>query len=369
MLTQFVCSRCGRKYSLDSFAFQCECGGMLDLDMPEFSFSDSDIVKSDWSIFRYRKALPFDSNIIKEISLGEGMTPVLPLKSDDDSVFVKVEYMMPTLSFKDRGAAVLVAKAKELGVKNIIEDSSGNAGCSIAAYAARAGIKCDIYLPQGTSPKKIKQISCYDANVHVVNGNREDTAAATLEAVKNGAGFYASHVYNPLFYQGTKTYAYEIYEQFHGNIPDNIFIPLGNGTLVLGAYYGFKELFENKLIVKMPKIIAVQAQKCPPIQQAFTHGDIAVSPVDNKGTMAEGIAIAAPMRGAQVLAAVRAVNGEIILAPEDKILPAHQYLAQKGFYVEITSAATFAAFFKYRESHPKMGSSILPLCGAGLKTA
>ncbi|MDF2548190.1 MAG: threonine synthase [Anaerosolibacter sp.] len=371
MNINYVCHECGKKYKPESLVFRCECSGMLDLEKFEVQFSQKDIVQSEWSLFRYIKTMPFgeDFSLWKDISMGEGLTPIVPLEKDNPNVLVKVDYMMPTLSFKDRGAAVLIAKAKELGVEKVIQDSSGNAGTSIAAYANRAGIKCDIYVPENTSTKKVKQISSHGANVHLIKGNREDTAKAALTAVENGEGFYASHVYNPFFYQGTKTYVYEIYEQLNGELPETLVIPVGNGTLILGAYYGFKELLDLGMITKLPKIVAVQAEGCAPIYKAFTEKKSTVDGVANMGTLAEGIAIAEPKRGKQILDAIRDTDGEIIVAPENKIGETRRYLAEKGFYVEPTTAATFAAFFDYYErnkDHIK-GKVLLPLCGAGLK--
>ncbi|MCY6371319.1 threonine synthase [Clostridium ganghwense] len=371
MSIQYICSECGKKFDPKTLVFRCDCGGLLNLEKFDFKFSKEDILNNEWSLFRYFKTLPFDNNfsLWKDISMGEGLTPIVPLEKDNPNILVKVDYLMPTLSFKDRGAVVLISKAKELGIKKVIQDSSGNAGTSIAAYANRAGIECDIYVPESTSPKKIKQISSHGAKVHVVKGTREDTAKAALNAVENGEGFYASHVYNPFFYQGTKTYAYEIYEQLNGKIPEVLIIPVGNGTLLLGCYYGFKELLELGLINKMPKIIAVQAQGCAPIYEAFKEGTHSVEAVVNTGTLAEGIAIAEPKRGKQILEAIKNTNGEIITAPEDKIVETRKYLAQKGFYVEPTTAATFAGFFNYYKKNKVSlnGKVIIPLCGAGLK--
>ncbi|MBC2399335.1 threonine synthase [Clostridium tetanomorphum] len=371
MSINYVCNKCGKKYDPKTLVFRCDCGGMLDLEKFNFKFTKEDILNTEWSLFRYVKVLPFDDNFTlwKDISMGEGLTSLVPIDKDNPNLLVKMDYMMPTLSFKDRGAAVLIAKAKELGVKKVIQDSSGNAGNSIAAYANRAGIKCDIYVPEGTSTKKIRMISSHGAKVHVIPGTREDTAKAALEAVERREGFYASHVYNPFFYQGTKTYAYEIYEQLNGQIPQALVIPVGNGTLVLGCYYGFKELMELKLINKMPRIIAVQAEGCSPIYTAFKEGRYLVKETTNLGTVAEGIAIAAPMRGKQILEAIRDTKGEIIIAPEDKIVETRNYLAKKGFYVEPTTAATFAGFFNYNKenNHNFKEKVIIPLCGAGLK--
>nr|WP_245837401.1 threonine synthase [Virgibacillus phasianinus] len=318
--------------------------------------------------------------------MGEGFTPIVPLDGTGSSIFVKLDYLMPTLSFKDRGAAVLVAKAKEIGVTKLVADSSGNAGTSIAAYANRAGIECHIYVPESTSPKKIQQIVRHGATVHTVPGSRENTAKAAQRAVNEDDVFYASHVYNPYFYQGTKTYAFEVFEQMKEEIPDVVVVPVGNGTLLLGVYYGFKELLDLGLINRMPRILAIQAEGCAPLALAFDNGLATARPVINEGTAAEGIAIANPPRSSQILAAVRETDGVIVTAPESLIDSTRDYLAKKGFYVEPTTAATFAGFFKYVESciqgralekdrlfkvDPFQPGSdrkvVIPLCGAGIK--
>lgn len=372
MSISYICHDCGEKYKPESLVFRCECGGMLDIDDFNILFSKNNILKNEWSLFRYLKALPFDCKFMlwKDISMGEGLTPIVPLDKTNPNILVKVDYLMPTMSFKDRGAVVLISKAKELGIKKVIQDSSGNAGISISAYAKRAGIKCDIYVPENTSSKKISQISSYSAKVNIVKGSREDTAKAALKAVENGDGFYASHVYNPFFYQGTKTYVYEIFEQLEGDMPEALVLPVGNGTLVLGTYYGLKDLMDAGLISKMPKLIAVQSQNCAPIYKSFTERKNYVEETKSKNTLAEGIAIADPKRGSQILDAVRNSNGIIITSPEDEILNAKDFLAHRGFHVEPTTAATFAGYFKYLKDNnsPIKGKVLIPLCGSGLKS-
>ncbi|GAM12497.1 threonine synthase [Mesobacillus selenatarsenatis SF-1] len=319
------------------------------------------------TLWRYFEAMPFekDSKTWESVTMGEGQTPLIILDPLEPDTYVKVDYLMPTLSFKDRGAAVLMAKAKELGVTKVIADSSGNAGTSIAAYAARCNIACDVYLSHTTSPKKIAQVKAHGATIKEIVGTREDIAEAAQKAVGEENTFYASHVYNPYFYEGTKTYVYEIYEQLKEE-PDSLIIPVGNGTLLLGAYYGFKELYDNKMIDKMPKMIAVQAANCAPLLNAYEKGNDRAEPVTNKGTLAEGIAIAAPVRSQQIIAAVRETNGEFIAIEEDEILNARTLLADKGFYVEVTTAANYAGYLKYKKSQGE--KVIIPLCGAGIKS-
>nr|WP_319417991.1 threonine synthase [Virgibacillus necropolis] len=292
----YICSVCHKVYDPATLVWRCECRGLLDLQAFASNFSSDKINKEPATMWRYKEALPFQENgdAWKSVTMGEGFTPIVPLNGAESSVLLKLDYLMPTLSFKDRGAAVLVAKAKELGVTKLVADSSGNAGTSIAAYGNRAGIDCHIYVPESTSPKKIKQIRGHGAIVHTVPGDREDTAEAAKRAVDEGNMFYASHVYNPYFYQGTKTYAFEIWEQMNGDLPEVVVVPVGNGTLLLGVYYGFKELSDLGLIDKIPRILAIQSERCAPLALAFQNELEMAEPVVNKGTAAEGISIVNP---------------------------------------------------------------------------
>ncbi len=319
-------------------------------------------------MWRYLEALPFEkTNIYSSVTLGEGMTPLVRFERGEPRFLLKLDYLMPTGSFKDRGAAVLIAKAKELGVSAVLADSSGNAGTAIAAYSARAGIPCHIYVPAAISEKKLSQIKMHGAYLHKIPGTREETAEAAKVAVDREKIFYASHVYNPFFLEGTKTFAFEIWEQLQYQVPDTVVLPVGNGTLVLGAYIGFKNLVEAGAADKMPRIIAVQAEPCSPIAAAFKDNR-QVRPVENTGTQAEGIAIANPERGDQIIEAVKATGGTIVTAPEEDIATAQAGLAGKGFYVEPTTAATYAAYKKHRDIHiNEKEVVVLALCGTGLK--
>ena len=384
---RFTCSECEQVYDPASFIWRCPCGGLLDLANFPVSFPIEKIRTRAATLWRYREALPFDETYTgwQAVTLGEGLTPLIPLGKQHPNVSLKLDYLMPTLSFKDRGAAILIAKAQELGVTHAVADSSGNAGTAFAAYAARAGITCDIYVPSSTSTKKVKQIAAHGATVHPIPGTREDTAKAAIAAVEQNNVYYASHIYNPFFYQGTKTYAFEIWEQLGQRAPDVVVLPVGNGTLILGPYYGFKELLQAGMIEKMPRFLAVQAEGCAPLAEAFQRGDDAATPVVNTGTLAEGIAIAAPARSRQILSAIRDTQGSIIAVPDTAIEEARQALAAQGLYVEPTAAAAYAGFracldaasSRYykdqqfaafaQEVADTRTRVIIPLCGAGLK--
>ncbi|GGH76801.1 threonine synthase [Pullulanibacillus pueri] len=375
MNIQWVCNDCGRSYDPKDLLWRCCCGGLLNVESFPISFPLKKIQSREASLWRYSEALPFqNTSFIKDITMGEGFTPIVPLDRDAPHLLVKLDFMMPTLSFKDRGAAVLIAKAKELGVTRVIADSSGNAGTAIAAYGGRLGITCDIYVPEQTSPKKIQQIHAYGATVHTIPGDREETAKAAVQAVEQQHIFYASHVYNPFFYQGTKTYVYELWEQLKGDLPDTLVLPVGNGTLLLGVYYGCQDLMEAGLISKFPRLIGVQAERCAPLATAYRLGKARTVTIAQQQTLAEGIAIANPPRHRQILAAVRETNGMFVTASEQKIKQAHLALAERGFYVEPTAAATYAGYLQYQKhfKHNQLNSNenervVIPLCGAGLK--
>ncbi len=354
------CADCGRRHPLEELAWRCAgCGGVLDLD--GFDAAPPDPAGRPPTLWRYAEALPVAEPA--GVSLGEGMTPLVTAPGRSD-VLLKVDYLMPSGSFKDRGAVLLVALARELGVPRMVADSSGNAGAAVAAYAARAGIACAVHVPAATSAGKVDQLRAYGATVHQVAGSREDTAAAAAQAADRPGTFYASHVHHPFFLHGTKTFVYELWEQLGGVLPETLVLPVGNGTLVLGAHLGARELLGLGLIDRLPRIVAVQAAACAPLALAFHNGQTeAVA----GWTIAEGIAIARPARGRQILAAVRDTHGTIVTVTDDEIRGAHADLARNGLYVEPTAAVCWAAVRAGRAGPAPGRGAVVPLCGNGLK--
>ena len=359
----YICSKCGHQEATTTRKAKCDCGGLWKLDFHPPKFDLSLVERDTWSIFRYRAFIPLEGDVWR-VSLGEGMTPVIQL---DEDVLLKMDYYMPTLSFKDRGAAVLIAHCKTIGVDAVVQDSSGNAGNSVAAYCGKAGIDCEVFVPEGTSPKKIAMIQSHGARVSVIPGNRDACANACRAKVEQNGIYYASHVYNPFFYEGTKTYLYEVYEQMH-RIPQNIFIPLGNGTLFIGILKALEHFLASGIISGMPHVVAVQSEHCAPLAQAVHYHALHPARITPCPTMAEGIAIGEPMRGDEILEYIYKYNIEVITAPEDGILRARVALATKGIYCEHTTAATYAAYLAYCKRYGKSPDSLLPMCGAGLKS-
>jgi threonine synthase len=314
-------------------------------------------------LWRYRHTFDLPG-ADRPITLGEGGTPLVRVDPERPNILAKLEFLMPTLSFKDRGAAVAVSLAHGLGAKQLVADSSGNAGTAFAAYAARAGLSCELFVPGTASPKKLAQARAYGAVVHTTS-SRGDAAAAAIAAVESSDAFYASHVWQPAFFEGTKTFAFEVWEQLDRRAPDDVFLPVGNGTLLLGAAIGFAELRAAGLIDTVPRLVGIQAAACNPVERAWLAGDTTPEPVEPEPTAAEGIAIAAPVRGRQVLDAVRASGGRVVAVSEEAIARAQGELAARGLYVEPTAAAVYAGLLV---DPPTDRIVVLPLCGAGLKS-
>ncbi|MFI8769856.1 threonine synthase [Streptomyces sp. NPDC053792] len=363
LMTAYECPRCRIQSPVSALTWCCpKCRGPWDLTFASAPVPLPSLASRVNSLWRYEEALP-PLPYGPEVSLGEGRTPLVRLT---DSVSAKLDFLMPTLSFKDRGAALLAAHARRLEPRTVLADSSGNAGTAIAAYTARAGLDCVVYVPEGTSPKKLEQIRAHGARVVEVAGDREATARAAREAADEPGVFYASHVYNPYFLHGTKTYVYELWEELGGRLPDTIVVPVGNGTLLLGAALALDELHRHGLTDTRPALLAVQAEAVAPLAEAFHAGaEDLTRPAVARPTLAEGIAIPAPPRARQILRAVRATGGTFLTVTEDQIRLAQRDLARRGLFVEATGVACWAAV---SAAPPRPGLTVVPLCGAGAKT-
>ncbi|MCV7321736.1 threonine synthase [Mycolicibacterium confluentis] len=360
------CRECGTVVDVASLASTCTCGGLFDIDegIPPAGVGLVDETRN--SLWRYASALPVDCD--DRISLGEGMTPLVRSR-DLPNVRFKLDLLLPTLSFKDRGAVVLATLARRLGVESALTDSSGNAGTAAAAYLGRAQIPCRVFVPESTSPVKLAQMRAHGAEVVTVPGSRADTAAAAGRAAAVPGVFYASHVYHPYFMHGVKTFGYELWEQNGRRLPEVVVVPVGNGTLLLGAHLAFRELVAAGL-AKMPTLVAVQARGCAPVAEAFGRGaDAVTSATRSEPTVAEGIAISHPPRGAQILAAVRETGGTVVSVSDEQIVRARADLAEEGLYVEPTSAVCWAAVrAEARGGLLTSAEVVVPLCGAGAKS-
>lgn len=336
---QAKCSSCGSHRK--NLEYRCkECGGVFDLT-PDFKFREN----------------PEDNfpHIKDWISLGEVTTPLL----QKGRLHFKLDYFSPTYSYKDRGARALISYLKsrpessELG--NINEDSSGNAGAAISAYGIAAGLKVNIFVPEKTSPAKVGQIKSYGANIVKVSGSREDVQIAAEKA----EGVYASHVMMPEFRDGIRTLPYEIFRQFDGKVPNNIFVPVSAGTLLLGVYSGFRHLLESNEISGMPNIVAVQTEQVSPLcaRKAGTTFD----PNRKVSSIADALVSMKPPLLELMLQAIS--EGNCVTVGEEEIISARNELAGIGIFAEYSSATVYAAY----KNKKYEGNSLLVLTGNGLK--
>jgi threonine synthase len=362
----YIDSVTGDTYPLDAPRWCADNGNYLKLGSAP-GLKRAAIDRESYSVWRYASALLVPKRAA--VSLGEGWTPLVKRDWDGISLFMKLEFMMPTGSFKDRGMTVMVSYLKSRGVEHVLEDSSGNAGASLSAYAAAAGMRCRILVPETASYPKIAQIAACGADVLTVKGSRQDVADAALRMSREM--FYASHNWQPFFVEGTKTLAYELWEQLGFRAPDNVVVPLGYGSNVLGCERGFMELVRNGEIAKMPRLFGIQAANCAPYYEAFKAQADHLVPTTTAPTVAEGIASSKPTRVREVLAAVRDSGGSIVAVSEEDIVAALGALARSGLYVEPTSAAAAAGLSQLIGSGAirREEVTVTVLTGSGLKAS
>jgi threonine synthase len=354
----------GQTYPLSEARWRADNGHYLNLARGK-GLRQRDIDPTRRSVWRYARALLVGAE--HAVSLGEGWTPLLAGEWHGAPVHYKLDFMMPTGSFKDRGMTVMVSYLKSRGVTHVLEDSSGNAGASLSAYAAAAGLTCRILVPETASYPKIAQIAACGADVVTIKGSRQDVAEAALR--QSADIFYASHNWQPFFVEGTKTLAYELWEQAGFRAPDNVVVPLGYGSNVLGAERGFDELLRAGEIARRPRLFGVQAARCAPYAAAFRAGVEHLVASEIAPTIAEGIATPKPTRVADVLRAVRDTGGSIVAVQEAEIVEALRALARLGLYVEPTSAVAAAGLSRLLAAgviRPQE-YTVLVLTGSGLK--
>jgi threonine synthase len=365
-IATYHCPRCGRNLADDRPRWRCDCGGPLELPAGS-GLGKSDIAVGEASLWRYAAALALSQR--PRVSLGEGWTPLVERRWRGAPIYFKLESQMPTGSFKDRGTAVMINHLAEVGVGPIHEDSSGNAGSSVATYAAAAGIPCRIYVPASAPRAKLVQIAAAGAELRAIPGSRQAVTEAALAAADNS--FYASHNWHPYFIEGTQTLAFELWEQLGFRAPDTILVPTGYGSNILGLERGFDALARAGEITDRPRLYAVQAANCAAFAAAWAAGAEEAVPFAARATIADGIATVRPVRPAQVLRALRRSRGGVVAVNEDDIAPALLALGRLGLFVEPTAATVGAALTRLlAEGTIRPGeSTVAVLTGHGLKAA
>lgn len=354
---------------MEKIIFRCECGRSLDIQY-DYKKIKKLIIEKDFkarsvSHWKYWMFYPIE-NLKNIISLQEGGTPLIESKEIGSKIgcelLFKNEGVNPTGSFKDRGSTIEISKAKQVGAKRISCATTGNMGASVAAYAARAGIKTRIFIPEKTSEQKIAQIKAYGAELVPVKGTYEDALKAA-ESLKDG--YYMAGDY-PFRGEGEKSVGYEIIDQMGWKAPDFIVAPMGNGTMIYAVWKAIKELKICGLIKKLPKLVGVQAEGCDPIVRAFKKNLDDVPPVKNPRTIADAIACENPIDGLEALTAIRESKGLAESVSDREILNTMSVLGREGIYAEPGGAAATAGLLKLKDIFE--GKTIISLVtGHGLK--
>lgn len=296
------------------------------------------------------------------------MTPLVASAFGGFPALFKVDHMFPSGSFKDRGSSLLVSVLKAAGVEVVHDDSSGNAGASLAAYSAAAGIRCRIYTPAANSRAKLRQIEAYGAELVGIEGDRAAVAAAANDDCC--ASYYAAHNWNPVFAAGIATIGYELWEQMGGEALDAVVAPAGYGSAILGLAAAFTNLVNSGLIERMPRLFAVQSERYPGLALAWEAEADSPQPTGGGETVAEGIACRLAVRGPELLRSLRASLGSAITVSETEIEEAWRSLAGAGFYVEPTSAVAAAGLARLVRAGvlaPQDRVAVV-LTGSGLKS-
>ena len=357
--TQFICTSCETIMPANMDTLRCpDCMHPIDIHQANVNRTG-------------KPRITVGLDCMNSVTLGEGHTPTVRLHQLGESIglsslYAKLEYFNPTGSFKDRGSVVVVAAAKTAGFSEVVEDSSGNAGASISAYAARAGLKAHIFIPRAAPEAKVRQIQAYGAQIHPVEGTREHVADAAISFQQTRGLAYTSHVLSPYFMEGTKLFAYEIVHDTVNPLPDHIVIPVGNGSLLIGAWKGFTELIEGDQIQFGPKLHAVQAKSVMPVVSEF-WGKVEQT---HASTIAGGIAVGSPARKLQIVRALHATDGEAVAVSDNEIIEWRDSLSRdEGIFAEPTSSAALAGVKQLvSQGTIKTNETVLiPITGFGLK--
>jgi threonine synthase len=375
--TGLKCTSCGKHYANSEKISVCpKCQGLLeveyDFETMKNEFKKDDLAKSSMAgLWRYAKALPIHPESV--VTLGEGFTPLVQTRkiAPEIKLMVKLDYIAPTGSFKDRGSTIVVSKAKELKVPIVAIDSTGNAAASVSTYAAKAEIPCYVFIPAYTENEKVVQVSTTGATVIKVKGTRQDTHDVIEAAYRKFGWYYCGFMVSPYAIEGTKTIAYEICEQLNWNPPDWIVFPVGTGSGIVGCYRGLQELRELGWINRLPKLVCIQAEGCAPIAAAYKQGEPDILPVKSPETVAEGLAVGAPPKGRLALEALRKTGGVGEVVNDKETLEMSSRLAsQEGLFVEVSSAPSVAGVLKLMNMGmiDKGETVVCELTGTGLKS-
>jgi len=369
LLSHLECSACAARYDADTAQNLCARDGKpllarYDLGRLDGPAWRADLATRPWSLWRYRELLPL-RRPAEAVSLGESVTPLLSLprtagRLGFSSLTVKDEGLLPTGSFKARGAAVGVSRARELGIMHVALPTAGNAGGAWAAYAARAGLRATVVMPQDAPTINVREVKVAGADLRLVRGLISDAGAIVSRYIARasesvdaspplqptvGAPFDAATLKEPYRIEGKKTMGFELVEQSSWQLPDAILYPCGGGVGLIGMWKAFDELEAIGAIdARRPRLIAVQAAACAPIVRAWREGAAASEFWQGAATVASGIRVPKALGDVLVLRALRATGGCAVAVDDQEITAAvHAVARDDGLFLSPEGAATVAA--------------------------
>ena len=329
------CVKCGKEYPAGPNLTTCACGGILDIQYDYAAirrdFSPRELEQNnDWSMWRYRPFLPVEETTAPP-PLRVGWSPLyqadrLAKELGLKKLYVKDDGLNPTASLKDRASAMAVAKAKEAGARTIACSSTGNAASSLAGNAAAAGFETYIFVPSRAPKGKVAQLRIFGATVISVDGSYEDTFELSKAAIERWGWYNRNAAINPYLSEGKKTVTLEIMEQLHWQVPDFIALSVGDGCTIAGAWKGLKDLHAAGFIDRLPRLIAVQAEGCCPLNRAIQTGK-PWEPME-ENTLADSIAVGVPRNPDKALNAIRESNGVAVNVSDEEILAAMRLLGR-----------------------------------------
>ena len=378
-ISHLYCPKCKKEYSHKEVVQLCACGSPLlvqyDLKKAKKELDKNQLIGREKSLWRYKELLPVE-NEENIISLGEGLTPLVALHkagkvSDIENLYIKDEGIIPTGTFKTRGASVGISKAKELGVKHLAMPTNGNAGAAWSVYSAKADIEVTIVMPEDAPSITRNECAVAGAKLYLVKGLISDCGKIVARSIAKNGWYDASTLKEPYRIEGKKTMGLEIVEQLGWEVPDVILYPTGGGVGIIGIYKALKELQELGWIgEKLPRLVAVQAEGCAPIVKAFEEGKEDSEFFENSETIAFGINVPKALGDFLVLKALYETDGCAIAVKDNDSLSAMSELAeQEGYFICPEGAATYAAAKQLRESDwiKKNDKVVLLNTGAGIK--
>lgn len=364
MKTRIKCPKCGLEVPYDSKVWRCpRCSSALKIDYEvlESGFKKEKLITRCSTMWRYKELIPIkDRNVI---SLGEGFTGLMRAKFVKD-VYIKMEYLSPSGSFKDRGSSVAITHAREVKAKNVVEDSSGNAGSSVALYSSAAHMKCKIYVPKDAPENKKSLIGLLGAEMIEAQSRGEAQRLAT--SLLNESEYYIGHLWNPFFIEGMKTIAFETAEQLNWGVPDYAIVPIASGSLLLGLHKGFRDLLEIGLTDSIPIMIGVQAEGFAPVYENLINSKVKW---ERKSLLADALRVSEPPRLNEIIDVLKKEKGEIVVVNDEDIIKSLMIAIKNGFFIEPSSATAIAAYqHLLSEGFFRRGEKILiPLTGSGFK--